>query len=55
MSPLQLEVGPQNQSRVMVPRALKMQHRCSDSPLKAGELDFQMPLLPNFLGQPNRL
>jgi hypothetical protein len=57
MAPLELEVGPQNQSGVMVPRALKMQHRCSDPPLKAGELDFQMSLLPtsSFLGLPNRL
>ena len=46
MAPLELEVGPQNQSGVMVPRALKMQHRCSDPPLKAGELDFHMPRLP---------
>jgi hypothetical protein len=46
MLPLQLEVGPQNQSGVRVPRALKMQHRGSDPPLKAGELDFHMPRLP---------
>ena len=46
MLPLQPEVGPQNQSGFSVPRALKMQHRGSDPPLKAGELDFHMPLLP---------
>ena len=45
-SPLQLEVGPQDQGGPMVPRALKMQHRRPDPPLKAGELDFDVPLLP---------
>jgi len=30
----------------MAPRALKMQHRRPDPPLKAGELDFDVPLLP---------
>jgi len=30
----------------MVPRALKMQDRRSDPPLKAGDLDFYVPLLP---------
>jgi hypothetical protein len=45
-SPLQLEVGPQDQSSPMVPRALKMQDRRSDPPLKAGDLDFYVPLLP---------
>jgi hypothetical protein len=44
--PLQLEVGPQNQRGPMVPRALKMQHRRPDSPLKAGELHFYVSLLP---------
>ena len=42
----------------MVPRALKMQHRRSDPPLKAGELHFYVPLLPTsyLLGRlPNRL
>jgi hypothetical protein len=45
-SPLQLEVGSQDQGGPMVPRALKMQHRRPDPPLKAGELDFDVPLLP---------
>jgi len=45
-SPLQLEVGPQDQGGPMVPRALKMQHRRPDPPLKAGDLDFYVPLLP---------
>jgi hypothetical protein len=30
----------------MVPLALKMQHCRPDPPLKAGELDFDVPLLP---------
>jgi hypothetical protein len=30
----------------MVPRALKMQHRCPDPPLKAGDFDFYVSLLP---------
>jgi hypothetical protein len=45
-SPLQLEVGPQNQGGSMMPRVFKMQHRRPDPPLKAGELDFDVPLLP---------
>jgi hypothetical protein len=45
-SPLQLEVGPQDQGGPMMPRALKMQDRRSDPPLKAGDLDFYVPLLP---------
>jgi len=45
-SPLQREVGPQDQGGPIVPRALKMQHRRPDPPLKAGELDFDVPLLP---------
>jgi hypothetical protein len=42
----------------MVPRALKMQDRRSDPSLKAGDLDFYVPLLPTryLLGLvPNRL
>jgi hypothetical protein len=57
-SPLQLEVGPQDQGGSMVPRALKMQHRRPDPPLKAGDLDFYVPPLPTryLLGLvPNRL
>jgi len=45
-SPLQLEVGPQDQGGPMVPSALKMQHRCPDPPLKAGDFDFYVSLLP---------
>jgi hypothetical protein len=42
----------------MVPRALQMQHRRPDPPLKAGELHFYVPRLPTsyLLGLvPNRL
>jgi hypothetical protein len=45
-SPLQLEVGPQDQGGPVVPSALKMQQRRPDPPLKAGDLDFYVPLLP---------
>ena len=58
ISPLQLEVGPQDQGGPVVPSALKLQHRRPDPPLKAGDLDFYVPLLPTsyFLGLvPNRL
>lgn len=58
MSPLQLEIGPQNQSGFRLSRALEMQDRGSDPPLKAGELDFYVPLLPSsYLSRfvPNRL
>ena len=46
MSPLLLEVGPQNQGSFMMPRPLKMQHRRPDPTLKASDLDFYMALLP---------
>jgi hypothetical protein len=55
-SPLQLEVGPQGQGGSMVPRALKMQHRRPDPPLKAGDLDFYVPPTRYLLRLvPNRL
>src|SRR5260370_26500758 len=45
-SPLQLEVGPQDQGGPMVRSALKMQHRCPGPPLQAGDFDFYVSLLP---------
>jgi len=45
-SPLQLEVGPQDLGGPLVPRALKMQHRRPDPPLKAGDFNFYVSLLP---------